>query len=90
MLDIHRPQDVAVPAGIVRPTACACARRRQGASLRSAPRYRRAHGLDAGSAHARPGWLLSDDAQSCPLHGVVDDVSTLLHVPTTVDTSRKR
>ena len=32
-----RPQDVVVAGGIVKPTACACAHRRQGASLRSAP-----------------------------------------------------
>ena len=36
-LDSGRPQDVVVAGGIVKPTACACAHRRQGASLRSAP-----------------------------------------------------
>ena len=36
-----RPQDVVVARGIVRPTASACARPRQGASLRSAPASRR-------------------------------------------------
>ena len=56
-LDSGRPQDVVVAGGIVNPTACACAHRRQGASLRSAPAPR-ADGLDAGSAHARPDWLL--------------------------------
>ena len=39
-LDSGRPQDVVVAAGIVKPTACACAHRRQGASLRSAPAAR--------------------------------------------------
>ena len=38
--DSSRPQDVVVAGGIVRPTACACAHRRQGASLRSAPASR--------------------------------------------------
>ncbi len=35
-----RPQDVVACGGIVRPPACACARPRQGASLRSAPASR--------------------------------------------------
>ena len=49
-------------SGIVRPTFPACARRRQGASLRSAL-LRGALGLDAGSAHVCPDRQLSDDAQ---------------------------
>ena len=44
--------------GTVGPAACACARHRQGASLRSAPAARGC-GLDAGSAHARPDWPLT-------------------------------
>ena len=40
ILDSCRPQDVVVTGGIVRPTVCACARQRQGASLRSAPASR--------------------------------------------------
>ena len=47
---------------IVRPTACACAHRRQGASLRSAPAAR---GSRPGRRfRARPSRLLSDDDQS--------------------------
>ena len=44
ILDSCRPQDVVVACGIVKPTASACARPRQGASLRS--------------AHAPADWLL--------------------------------
>ena len=44
---------------LVRPAAYACARRRPGASLRSTPAAR-ADGLDAGSAHARPGSCLDE------------------------------
>ena len=47
-------QDVVVIGDIVKPTACACVHRRQG---RVASR-RGADGPDAGSAHARPNWLL--------------------------------
>lgn len=39
-LNSGRPQDVVAFGGIVRPSGCACARRRQGASLRSAPASR--------------------------------------------------
>ena len=53
------------------------------------PRYRGARSLDTGSAHARPGWLLPTMPNHDPLHVVVDDVSTFLHVPTTVDTDRQ-
>jgi len=60
--ELEDPPNIGVPptarccgaAGIVRRTACACAHRRQGAS----PPLRGASGPDAGSAHARPGWLL--------------------------------
>ena len=50
--------------GIVRPSSvCVCSpASRRVAPLR--PRYRGACGLDTGSAHARPDWLLSDDAES--------------------------
>ena len=41
------------------------------------PRFRGACGLDAGSAHARPDWLLQTMPGPDPLHVVVDDLSKL-------------
>ena len=49
------------------------------------PRLRGAHGLDAGSAHARPDWLLPTMPNPDPLHVVVDELSRMTPFPVTVD-----
>ena len=56
-LDSGRPQDVVVAGGIVKPTACACVTDVKARRF-APPPLRGADGLDAGSAHARPDWLL--------------------------------
>ena len=53
---------------------------------RSAPPPLRAHGLDAGSAHARPDWLLPTMPNPDPLHVVVDELSRMTPFRVTVDT----
>ena len=62
--EVHlRPQDVVVTGGILKPTTCACAHRRQGGSLRSAPAlrgWRPRHRLRAHSSRL----ALADDAHS--------------------------
>ncbi len=55
---------------------------------RSAPPPRRgAHGLGAGSAHARPDWLLPTMPNPDPLHVVVDELSRMTPFRVTADTS---
>ena len=51
---------------------------------RSAP-LRGAHGLDAGSAHARPDWLVPTMPNPDPLHVVVDELSRTTPFRVTVD-----
>ena len=49
------------------------------------PPLRGAHGLDAGSAHARPDWLLPTMPNPDPLHVVVDELSRMTPFRVTVD-----
>ena len=87
ILEFRRPQDVVVLATSSDQQRARVARQRQGASLRSPPRCRGAYGLDPGSAHACPDWLLSDDAQILTLHVVVDDVLRRTRFPALIDKS---
>ena len=71
--------------GIVRPTASACARRRQGASRRSAPASRGSRpGRRLRARLSRPG-IYRTMPNPDPLHLVVDDLSRLTHFRATVD-----
>ena len=51
------------------------------------PPLRGADGPDAGSAHARPGWLLLTMPTHTPLHVVVDVLSGMPRFSETVDTA---
>ena len=76
--------------GIVRPTASACARRRQGASLRSAPASRGSRpGRRLRARLSRPG-IYRTMPNPDPLHLVVDNLSRLTHFRATVDTAATR
>ena len=49
------------------------------------PPLRGAHGLDAGSAHARPDWLLQTMPNPDPLHVVVDELRRIRRIRVAVD-----
>ena len=49
------------------------------------PRFGGACGLDAGSAHARPDWLLQTMPGLDPLHVVVDELGRIRRFRATVD-----
>ena len=71
--------------GIVRPTASACAHRRQGASLRSAPASRGSRpGRRFRARLSRPG-IYRTMPNPDPLQVVVDDLPRLTHFRVTVD-----
>ena len=53
------------------------------------PPLRGAQGLDPGSAHARPDWLLPTMPDPDPLHVVVDELSRMTPFRATVDISRR-